>query len=99
MTINVVVTLLTDSCRFTWEIIKRHREGHAIVLTTHSMEEADLLSDKIAIMADGRLAAGGSPLDLKKRFGVGYRLTVVKRRSGQDSTAAAEGQETLVSFL
>jgi len=41
------------------------------VLTTHSMEEADILCDRIAIMADGRLAAVGSSLDLKTRYGVG----------------------------
>ncbi len=41
------------------------------MLTTHSMEEADILCDRIAIMADGRLAAVGSSLDLKTRYGVG----------------------------
>lgn len=43
------------------------------------MEEADLLCDKIAIMAEGDLAAVGTSMDLKQRFGVGYRLTVVKQ--------------------
>ena len=56
---------------FTWDLIKRHREDRAIVLTTHSMEEADMLCDRIAIMVQGRLAAVGTPLDLKTRFGVG----------------------------
>jgi hypothetical protein len=41
------------------------------------MEEADLLCDDIHIMAEGRLAASGSPLSLKARYGVGYTLTVV----------------------
>ncbi len=40
------------------------------------MEEADILADSIAIMADGQLAAHGTSLDLKSRFGVGYTLTV-----------------------
>ena len=43
------------------------------------MEEADLLCDKIAIMAEGDLAAVGTSMDLKQRFGVGYRLTVMKQ--------------------
>ena len=55
----------------TWDIIRRHKAERAIVLTTHSMEEADMLCDRIAIMADGHLAAVGSSLDLKTRFGVG----------------------------
>lgn len=56
------------------------------------MEEADLLCDKIAIMAEGDLAAVGTSMDLKQRFGVGYRLTIVKQPSepssrGQNSEA------------
>ena len=47
------------------------------------MEEADLLCDQIAIMAEGSLAAAGTSMDLKKRFGVGYRLTVVKQKGHQ----------------
>ena len=39
-----------------------------------------MLCDRIAILADGRLAALGSSLDLKTQFGVGYTLTVVKVR-------------------
>ena len=73
--------------RFTWEIIKRHKAGRAVVLTTHSMEEADLLCDRIAIMADGSLAALGTSMDLKSRFGVGYTLTVAKTRSQHGSEA------------
>jgi len=37
-----------------------------------------VLCDRIAIMADGRLAALGSSLDLKTQFGIGYTLTIVK---------------------
>ena len=40
--------------------------------------QADVLCDRIAILADGRLAALGSSLDLKTQFGVGYTLTIVK---------------------
>lgn len=69
--------------RFTWEVIRRHRREHATVLTTHSMEEADALADRIAIMAAGRLAASGTPLSLKHRFGVGYRLTLVRERQSR----------------
>jgi ATP-binding cassette subfamily A (ABC1) protein 3 len=43
------------------------------------MDEADILGDRIAIMADGELKACGTPFFLKKQFGVGYRLTCVKK--------------------
>ena len=65
--------------RFTWDVIRRAKSGRAVVLTTHSMEEADLLADDIAIMAAGRLAAHGSPPELKARHGVGYTLTLARR--------------------
>lgn len=66
--------------RFTWDVVRRNRAARAIVLTTHSMEEADLLADSIAIMAAGRVVAEGTPHDLKSRYGVGYTLSVVKQR-------------------
>ena len=41
------------------------------------MEEADVLGEKIAIMADGQLKCVGDPLHLKTRFGSGYRINIV----------------------
>lgn len=59
------------SRRFTWDLIRKHREGRVIILTTHFMDEADLLGDRVAIMADGVLRCCGSSLFLKKHYGVG----------------------------
>ena len=39
------------------------------MLTTHFMEEADVLGDRIAIMAKGKVKCYGSPLFLKRKFG------------------------------
>lgn len=55
------------------------------MLTTHSMEEADLLADHIAIMAYGRIAAEGTPLGLKSRYGVGYTLTLARQHADDSS--------------
>jgi len=66
------------SRRFTWNVIRKYREDRIIVLTTHFMDEADLLADRIAIMADGQLRCCGSSLFLKQHFGVGYNLTIEK---------------------
>ena len=57
-------------------MIERVKKGRCIVLTTHSMEEADVLADRIAVMADGQLVAIGAPLHLKAKFGAGLRLTM-----------------------
>jgi ABC-2 type transport system ATP-binding protein len=43
-------------------------EGHTILLTTHYMEEADLLSDRIGIIDQGRIIALGTPAELKQRI-------------------------------
>ena len=52
-----------------------------MILTTHFMDEADLLGDRIAIMAEGELRCCGSSLFLKNRFGSGYTLTICKTRA------------------
>lgn len=65
--------------RALWDILIQEKKGRTILLTTHFMDEADVLGDRIAIMADGELKTVGSSFFLKKRFGVGYRLTCVKK--------------------
>jgi len=66
------------SRRATWQLLQRSREGRVIILTTHFMDEADILGDRIAIMSHGQLHSCGSPMFLKKVFGVGYTLTLEK---------------------
>ncbi|XP_073045871.1 ABC transporter A family member 1 isoform X1 [Primulina eburnea] len=66
------------SMRLTWQLIKRIKKGRIILLTTHSMDEADVLGDRIAIMANGSLKCCGSSFFLKQKYGVGYTLTLVK---------------------
>ena len=53
--------------------------GRTILLSTHHMDEADLLGDRIAIISHGKLKCCGSPLFLKGAYGDGYHLTLVKR--------------------
>lgn len=66
------------SRRFTWNVIRKMAPGRTIILTTHFMDEADLLGDRIAIMADGKLRCAGSSLFLKQQFGVGYMMAIEK---------------------
>ena len=81
------------SRRFTWNVIKQHREGRVIVLTTHFMDEADLLGDRIAIMGDGKLCCCGSSLYLKTKYGAGYSMIIEKRNA---STFDSQAMESLV---
>jgi ABC-2 type transport system ATP-binding protein len=59
-----------------WERVQglRDRDGTTILLTTHYMDEADELCDRIAVMHSGRLAAVGTPTELKDRLGPGASL-------------------------
>ncbi|EGZ20193.1 ABCA1 lipid exporter [Phytophthora sojae] len=103
--LSVAVSLLGDSSlvfldeptsgmdpysrRSTWEILLNNRNDRVMVLTTHFMDEADILGDRIAIMAEGEIRCCGSSLFLKNRFGAGYNLTLVKDDAMCDDDAVA----------
>ncbi|KAI8824447.1 uncharacterized protein EV422DRAFT_520128 [Fimicolochytrium jonesii] len=59
-----------------WDILLGTKDRRATVLTTHSMEEADILSTKIGIQVAGRLRCFGTAQHLKSKFGEGYQLEV-----------------------
>ncbi|NXK66814.1 ABCA1 protein, partial [Sylvietta virens] len=78
------------SRRSIWELLLKYRKGRTIILSTHYMDEAELLGDRTAIISQGRLCCCGSPLFLKARLGTGYHLTLVKReRSGTGGNTGA----------
>eukprot|EP01133_Synstelium_polycarpum_P003606 gene3606-4130_t len=66
-----------DARRAVWDIIQDVRHDKTILITTHAMDEADVLCNKIAIVAAGRLQCVGSPIYLKNRYGNGFKLDVV----------------------
>ncbi|XP_006985786.1 phospholipid-transporting ATPase ABCA3-like isoform X1 [Peromyscus maniculatus bairdii] len=66
------------SRRTTWDLLQQYKENRTILLTTHHMDEADVLGDRIAILVMGSLKCCGSSLFLKKLYGVGYHLVMVK---------------------
>ncbi len=60
-----------------WRVIEQTKKQRLIVLTTHSMDEADVLSDVIGIMSAGKLRCFGPAIQLKREFGTGYYLNVI----------------------
>ncbi|MBN3299367.1 ABCA2 protein, partial [Amia calva] len=76
--------------RAIWDLILKYKQGRTILLSTHHMDEADLLGDRIAILSHGKLKCCGSPLFLKSTYGDGYKLTLVKKQSDSQRTAALE---------
>jgi ABC-type multidrug transport system ATPase subunit len=61
--------------------------GRTILLSTHHMDEADVLGDRIAIISNGSLKCSGSALYLKKMFGEGYHLNIVKKPIDEDTSS------------
>ncbi|XP_044943911.1 phospholipid-transporting ATPase ABCA7 isoform X3 [Mustela putorius furo] len=66
------------SRRSIWELLLKYREGRTLILSTHHLDEAELLGDRVAVVAGGRLCCCGSPLFLRRHLGSGYYLTLVK---------------------
>ena len=71
-----------------WEIIREYNQkGRTILLTTHNMEEADTLCERLAIIDHGRIIASGTPHELKASIPGGYLLRL---RFQQSSAALLE---------
>ncbi|PVU98819.1 hypothetical protein BB559_001273 [Furculomyces boomerangus] len=65
--------------RTVWNIVNMNKVGRTIVLTTHSMEEADVLCSRIGIMAHGTMRCIGTQLHLKKLYGSGFLVSIACR--------------------
>ncbi|KAG8047198.1 hypothetical protein GUJ93_ZPchr0008g12512 [Zizania palustris] len=59
-----------------WNVVKEAKKNRAIILTTHSMEEAEVLCDRLGIFVDGGFQCLGNPKELKARYGGTYVLTM-----------------------
>lgn len=79
------------SRREAWKFIHTLRHERALLITTHSMEEADTLCDRIAIIKKGEIQCVGTSLALKNYFGEGYNVEVLVDK--------AKGNATTVIFL
>jgi len=80
------------SRRKIWLLLQKYKSKKTIIMTTHFMEEAELLGDHIAIMAKGKLRCSGTSMQLKNKFGVGYILRIVK----EDERARTDALDTFV---
>ncbi|XP_058158936.1 retinal-specific phospholipid-transporting ATPase ABCA4 [Dasypus novemcinctus] len=80
------------SRRSIWDLLLKYRSGRTIIMSTHHMDEADLLGDRIAILSQGRLYCSGTPLFLKNCFGTGFYLTLVRKMKNiQSQRGGCEG--------
>lgn len=87
------------SRRAIWDLLIKYKAGRTIILTTHFMDEADLLGDRIAIINCGKLVCCGSSLFLKSLYGTGYYLTLVKGDPGQAPLLEARESSSAASSV
>ena len=80
-----------------WSLLQSYKKDRIIILSTHFMDEADLLADRKAIIANGKLRCVGSSLFLKNRFGIGYHLTVDIKKGSDVDVVNALIQSTIES--
>ncbi|KAI0538264.1 hypothetical protein GGR58DRAFT_312330 [Xylaria digitata] len=66
------------SRRVIWEVIKRERARRTMVLTTHFLDESEVLADHIVIVTLGKMKCQGTPAELKNKYGGGYRVHIPK---------------------
>jgi ABC-type multidrug transport system ATPase subunit len=64
------------SRRFIWDIIQQEKQGRVTLLTSHFMDEADILGDVVGIVCSGTMRCCGTSQFLKTRFNIGYRLSI-----------------------
>lgn len=86
------------SRRKIWDILLAERGRRTIIMTTHFLDEADLLADHIAILSKGTLRAEGSSVELKDRLGGGYRIHVDSHAKQLGATPDIEGVHKKASF-
>ncbi len=65
-----------ENKRQIWEILSRCKINKCMILTTHLMDEAEVLSDRIGIITNGSLKCLGTQFKLKRVYGKGFKLVI-----------------------
>ncbi|XP_020919564.1 ATP-binding cassette sub-family A member 13 isoform X6 [Sus scrofa] len=70
-----------DPCsrRGIWDILLKYREGRTVIFSTHHLDEAEALSDRVAVLQRGRLLCWGPPSSLTQAHSQGLRLTLTRQ--------------------
>uniref|UniRef100_A0A8C6DXL4 ATP binding cassette subfamily A member 10 n=1 Tax=Moschus moschiferus TaxID=68415 RepID=A0A8C6DXL4_MOSMO len=59
-----------------WNLLRERKSDHVVLFSTQFMDEADVLADRKVFMSNGRLKCAGSSLFLKRKWGIGYHLSL-----------------------
>ncbi|XP_059003841.1 ATP-binding cassette sub-family A member 9 isoform X3 [Mustela lutreola] len=95
-----------------WNLLKERKSNRVILFSTQFMDEADILADRKVFISNGRLKCAGSSLFLKKKWGIGYHLslhlnemcdpdsiTSLVKQHVPDAKLRAQSEEKLIYIL
>ncbi|XP_077636406.1 ATP-binding cassette sub-family A member 9-like [Crocuta crocuta] len=95
-----------------WNLLKERKSDRVILFSTQFMDEADILADRKVFISNGKLKCAGSSLFLKKKWGIGYHLslhlnemcdpdsvTSLVKQHIPDAKLTAQSEEKLVYIL
>ncbi|XP_049818553.1 phospholipid-transporting ATPase ABCA3 isoform X2 [Aethina tumida] len=85
-----------ESRREIWNMLKEDRESKTILITTHFLEEADVLGDKIAIMSHGKVLCHDTPHELKRKYKTGYNLSLSLKSKNDDERNGIQAKLTKI---
>lgn len=86
---NIILGLDPISRRGIWKILETLKnEERTIILTTHYLDEAEVLSDRIGVISRGKLLTLGTTNFIKKNFGSGYHLDISKKMENPEEFSA-----------
>jgi len=80
-----------------WRAVLAAKPGKCLILTTHALEEAEALCDRVGIMTFGQMRTLGTPTELRLRFDQGYKLMVAVDIS--DASYEAQAEAFVLSIL
>lgn len=95
-----------ESRRQVWDMILKHRREQTVLLCTHHMDEADVLSDQLAFISEGTILCTGTVEELKRKYGEGSIMSVQftpppiqQQQCADDVVAAAEKRKRELLLL
>lgn len=70
-----------------WKILLELKKSKKMItiLTTHHLEEAEILSDKISVLHFGKIIVSGTVEKIKKEFGIGYEIDIFDKKGSQEA--------------
>jgi ABC-type multidrug transport system ATPase subunit len=89
-----------ENKRQIWSILSKCKKDKSIILTTHLMEEAEVLSERIGIIIKGQLRCIGTQYQLKRSFGDGFKLVLnMEEEENDESTYNEEKLKKVIDFV